>query len=57
MSLNIILIDDHTLFRSGVKALLARHDGNEDFTIVTQDEMLDILTTAVWQSVILKASA
>jgi len=29
------------------KALLARHDGNEDFTIVTQDEMLDILGRVV----------
>lgn len=31
MTINILLIDDHTLFRSGIKALLSRQD---DFAVV-----------------------
>ena len=28
-TIKVLLVDDHTLFRSGVKALLQRHDGFE----------------------------
>ncbi|OSI11840.1 response regulator [Neisseria canis] len=35
MSINIVLIDDHTLFRSGIKALLSRQ---EDFNVVGEAE-------------------
>ncbi|MDO4640139.1 MAG: response regulator transcription factor [Neisseria sp.] len=35
MSINIVLIDDHTLFRSGIKALLSRQ---EDFNVIGEAE-------------------
>ena len=40
MSIRILLVDDHTLFRSGLKALLSRQD---DFEVVEKLQM-------VWKS-------
>ena len=45
MTIKIILIDDHTLFRSGIKALLSRQS---DFEVI--GEAADGLSGVKWRN-------